>query len=336
VTEHDAAEHEDRGRRNECLKTRQSRLTRPSPLQYSRALLLSLTILALPWVFLPSADAAGAATPAQAVSLLVRLDKPCWLHWSPPAGPHPPMSPSLLRTCAITPRLERELLRSGVGWDGFCLCPAQLGRPYVSRQQVRQITNNGSVAQVETRWFFGAIWYTSAFVVLRQQKRWLVDGVSCARHPSKSSRRRPLSVCVPTIPRDFHPRGTATALQAVSAVVSPFWRHPHVSGTCHPDTGMVYTCPLTLRLLRYLALPSAAAVSFCHCQNPPTSTRSRQIDENGRMAHVNVGWYYGGQAPPYTTTFALVRGGSGWLVDDQYCAGKPGTSIYRTAVPPCV
>jgi hypothetical protein len=196
-----------------------------------------------------------------------------------------------------------------------------------------QVTNNGRVAHVDTRWFFGAVWYTSSFTVLHQQKRWLVDDVYCAGHRDNSIYRPSSSGCKPTIPPSFHPRGTATAMQAVSAVVRPFYRG--VTGTCSPETGMVFTCPITLRLPRYLAEPSASTVTFCRCQNPPTGTRSRQIDNTGRVAHVSVDWYYGGRIALFSTTFVVLHGRMGWLVDDQDCAGRPGTSIYNPRAGPC-
>jgi hypothetical protein len=77
--------------------------------------------------------------------------------------------------------------------------------------------------------------------------------------------------CSPTIPPTFEPRGAATALQAVSTVVRPFYRG--VTGTCSPESGMVFTCPITLRLLRYLVSPPPVSSTVCRCQNPPTGAR---------------------------------------------------------------
>jgi hypothetical protein len=198
---------------------------------------------------------------------------------------------------------------------------------------VWQVTNNGRVARVDTRWYFGAIWYSSTFVVLRRSQQWIIDDVYCVGHPETSVYRLSDRECKPTIPTGFYPRGTVTPALAVSAVVSPFYRT--VAGTCLPVAGMVFTCPITLRLPRYLVAPPPWSNTFCRCQNGPTGARIQPGDNHGRIAHVPVGWYFGSRLAVETTTFVVVHVRTGWLVDDQTCSGRAGTSIYSPKAGPC-
>jgi hypothetical protein len=84
-------------------------------------------------------------------------------------------------------------------------------------------------------------------------------------------------------------------------------------------------CPITPRLESRLADPS---VRLCRCQNTSTTReiealRGRRSDGGG---FVRVTLFNGG----LSHDLVVVRGPDGeWLVDDEYCADRPDTSIYE-------
>lgn len=128
--------------------------------------------------------------------------------------------------------------------------------------------------------------------------------------------------------------GAATPVRAVRTLLRPYYISGYNFATCtklsprlHPNL----TCPETPRLRHWLQvrrLPRAySGPPFCRCQNPPRSIRLRQTGNNGRIAHVNAVWNYGPNS--FTDTFVVLHRAGGWLVDDEYCAGRPGTSVYK-------
>jgi hypothetical protein len=97
-------------------------------------------------------------------------------------------------------------------------------------------------------------------------------------------------------------------------------------------------CPVTGRLKRRLQAnptsgPGGGADPICRCQNTPQRATTYHLDSNtGKLAHVTARFYF---TPPVDMTFVVVRQRRGWRVDDVYCAGRPGMSIYQSPVQPC-
>jgi hypothetical protein len=89
------------------------------------------------------------------------------------------------------------------------------------------------------------------------------------------------------------------------------------------DNGPDGQCPVTERLQARIADPN---VLLCRCQNG-SSTRVIEplpvrLDDGGGIVRVTM-W-------EGSTSFDLVvvPTDGGWLVDDEYCAGRPDTSIH--------
>ncbi len=145
------------------------------------------------------------------------------------------------------------------------------------------------------------------------------------------------------------PRGASTPLQAVAALVTPFYdsaveRAARRDGGCDPVTGALAACPLTPRLRARLPIDEAMRYSanpICRCQNPARTVRLAQIYDDGRAAYIITRWFYGPADPgpgdhAYRITFALVRQPDGWDVDDTYCTGQARTTnLYLSSVGPC-
>lgn len=133
--------------------------------------------------------------------------------------------------------------------------------------------------------------------------------------------------------------GTVTALQAVQAVVRPYYLAGYSFANCStrsPRTFPALTCPETPRLQRRLREWRGidTGLAFCRCQSSPRTVRIWQVDNNGRVAHVDVWWNLDGGA--FTDTFVVLHTRRGWLVDNEYCVGRPGTSVYlRAGQEPC-
>jgi hypothetical protein len=128
----------------------------------------------------------------------------------------------------------------------------------------------------------------------------------------------------------------ATALQAVRMVVRPYVTPGYNFANCTRLSPRLYPnlmCPETARLrhwLRVRHLPmGSSGLPFCRCQSPARTVQLRLLDNNGRVAHVNTYWNL--DRSSFTDTFVVVYGSNGWLVDDEYCAGRPGTSVYTSA-----
>ena len=142
-----------------------------------------------------------------------------------------------------------------------------------------------------------------------------------------------------------HPAHAGTARQAVTMALRPYDPRNHgkynfsncttLSPRLHPNL----TCPETPRLLHYLLvrrLPrSESGLPFCRCQSGVDAVQVMPVRfNNGRVARVDARWDFGpaGSTPSHTyatDTFVVLRQAGGWLVDDEYCAGRPATSVYR-------
>ncbi|GAC1522971.1 MAG: hypothetical protein NVS2B16_31050 [Chloroflexota bacterium] len=127
-----------------------------------------------------------------------------------------------------------------------------------------------------------------------------------------------------------------TALRAVRVVVHPYFVAGYNFSNCTRRSPRLYpslTCPETARLRRRLeSRRPIEGLPFCRCESGPKTVRVWQISNDGRVALVNAYWNLGPGS--FTGTF-VVRWNNGWLVDDEYCAGRPATTIYgsRGAVP---
>lgn len=132
----------------------------------------------------------------------------------------------------------------------------------------------------------------------------------------------------------YQPRGAASPVRAVTALVKPFYQmntHPR----CNAVEDKLAACPLTARLYARVNHLKVGMGNFvCRCQNPPRSVRMTLADNNGTVAHVNSVWVYGAGPNP-RITFLVKHGHGGWLVDDTYCTGRPKTSVYTSQIGPC-
>lgn len=145
-----------------------------------------------------------------------------------------------------------------------------------------------------------------------------------------------------TASRPIH---AGTAMQAVKMVLRPYDPRNHGKynfSNCTTLSPRLYpnlTCPETPRLLHYLAfrrLPmNDSGLPFCRCQSGPYSVRLSTVRyNNGRVASVDVRWDFGptrsSPSPKKATdTFVVLHEAGIWLVDDEYCAGRPATSVYK-------
>ena len=130
--------------------------------------------------------------------------------------------------------------------------------------------------------------------------------------------------------------GAVTPVLAVLAVVRPYYVPGYSLANCSRSSPRLHPgieCPETARLrhwLRVRRLPmQESSLPFCRCQSGPRTTRIRQVANTGRVARVNVWWDRG--VASFTDTFVVVRGPAGWAVDDEYCLGRPATSVYTKA-----
>jgi hypothetical protein len=128
----------------------------------------------------------------------------------------------------------------------------------------------------------------------------------------------------------------ATPLQAVRIVVRPYVAPGYNFANCTKLSPRLYPkliCPETTRLRHWIQvrrLPvGSSGLPFCRCQSAARAVQLRSLDNNGRTAHINASWNLGPGS--FTDTFVIVHGNSGWLVDDEYCAGRPRTSVYGKA-----
>ncbi len=154
-------------------------------------LALSLVCAALA-ALAPGATAApsvaGAATPAQAVSALL---KP--FYTPGPAGGACNALSGQVAGCPITLRLRYRLQHYQRGENGNLICRCQ-NPPRIVRWT--QKDNNGFVAHVTTTWIYGASsTYALVFIVARQDDGWRVDDSACAGRPATSVYTPPTGPC---------------------------------------------------------------------------------------------------------------------------------------------
>lgn len=118
--------------------------------------------------------------------------------------------------------------------------------------------------------------------------------------------------------------------------------HANSVGPCYqgnPQWSPAAGCPVTSRLERRLRQnptsghPTGGADPICRCQNLPSYLNFHVIKKSNTVDLINVIWPW--QPSKATITFTVVNKGGQWLVDDMYCAGYPGTSIYSTPVTNC-
>ena len=134
--------------------------------------------------------------------------------------------------------------------------------------------------------------------------------------------------------------GAVAPRQAVSILVTPYIHGARTTWRCNVMTHTLRACPVTARLRYRLLHPDRPAPGcmgsctldpICRCQNQVPSLRIRVIDNNGQVVHVNTRWDF--YQSSFTITATVLRRPGGWLVDNLYCAGRPGTTIYRRIVP---
>lgn len=126
----------------------------------------------------------------------------------------------------------------------------------------------------------------------------------------------------------------ASPVSAVQVTVRGYYDPRYSMYTCSTEPprhrlAAYETCPMTSRLRRLLNHPPyrAGGLPFSRSQSAPRTVRVWQRSSNGRTVYVNAQWDFGAQS--FITTFVVEHRGSAWLIDDEYCAGHPSTSIYR-------
>lgn len=104
---------------------------------------------------------------------------------------------------------------------------------------------------------------------------------------------------------------------------------------CNPITGKLAACPITDHLRAQLKRDlqwqrvhtrGGNGNAFCRCQNPPRSANYRLMSKTPTRALVQTVQHYG--ADTFALTWVVLKGNAGWLVEDNYCSGRPGTSLY--------
>lgn len=146
----------------------------------------------------------------------------------------------------------------------------------------------------------------------------------------------------------------ATPIQAAAALVQNYvyYRAPRqrlaaIAGpqfrACNPAqymSGGTRACPLTPRLayrLNHPDQPANGCLGGCtvdaisRAQNVAIRILLTERDVNARVAHVDTRWAY--YQNSYIITVTVVRRPMGWQVDDLFCAGRPGTTVYKRIVP---
>ena len=128
--------------------------------------------------------------------------------------------------------------------------------------------------------------------------------------------------------------GAPTALLAVQVITKPLLGHM-IRRSCDTVRGTLSGCPMTDRFRRAIDLKTRKvnANLVCRCQNIASKVTYRVMSNNGKKAGVNVAFFFGSKLA-YTITFVTIHKMTGWYVSDEYCAGRPATSIYRN-VGPC-
>ena len=136
--------------------------------------------------------------------------------------------------------------------------------------------------------------------------------------------------------------GAAGPSEAVQTLVRSLASADAPQAGCNTLTGQVADCPVTARLRARLQSPLPGVETgnlISRSQNPPSAVEvaAVKLAEGATEAQVNTRWQYGtsGNQSEYSITFVVRKEAGGWLVDDSYCLGNPGTSIYNPPVGPC-
>jgi hypothetical protein len=99
-------------------------------------------------------------------------------------------------------------------------------------------------------------------------------------------------------------------------------------------------CPVTARLQRRI-VKLGPAPNGCDCdpiiraQFVPSSVRFGATVQSAMRAKTKVVYQMGHGYGLSRETFVSVKRGSGWLVTNIYCTGKPQTTIYSSPLKPC-
>jgi hypothetical protein len=133
-------------------------------------------------------------------------------------------------------------------------------------------------------------------------------------------------------------RSAASAIVAKSPVIAveTIWGYKGYDGhSCNAMSNSGWsTCPVTKRLWKRVNRFNSYEAHFvagtyawvCRCQSYSPKVIFRVVRRMpGRLlVHVNGAppW------PPYPLTFVVIRRDGGWLVANQFCAGRPQTTIY--------
>ena len=161
--------------------------------------LLSLALAASALLLLPlsagaAPNAVGASTPEEAVSIIVAP------FYTP--GQNDAACNALtgkLDGCPLRPRLLDRLQHPIVGVETGNLISRSQNPPQTVR--VSLIDNDGSMAHVDTRWDFGAGYYSITFVVIKEAGAWNIDDSYCTGHPQTSIYQSPTGPCdIVTVP----------------------------------------------------------------------------------------------------------------------------------------
>ncbi len=181
----------------------------------------------------------------------------------------------------------------------------------------------------------------------------LVVGAVVGAHMTNAFGPGPTPTPVPTatpVPTSTPVPNAAPALTAVQTMAC--WGSapdniagcpPHSTsvGPCYqgnPQWSQAAGCPVTTRLQQRLRQnptsgSGGGADPVCRCQNVPSRLDFRVIQKTNERDLIDVIWPW--QPNKAVITFAVVNRGGEWLVDDMYCAGYPGTSIYSSPVTNC-
>jgi hypothetical protein len=181
----------------------------------------------------------------------------------------------------------------------------------------------------------------------------LVVGAVVGAHMTNAFGPSPTPTPVPTatpVPTSTPVPNAAPALTAVETMAC--WGSapdniagcpPHSTsvGPCYqgnPQWSQAAGCPVTTRLQQRLRQnPTSGsrggADPICRCQNVPSRLDFRVIQKSNQHDLINVIWPW--RPNKAVITFAVVNKSGEWFVDDMYCAGYPGTSIYSSPVTNC-
>ncbi len=125
-------------------------------------------------------------------------------------------------------------------------------------------------------------------------------------------------------------------MAAVQATVIGYYSPKYIPLTCSTQSpravGVWVTCPFTARFRLHVA---HRGVQLCPEQFGPRTVKLHTVRIKGATALIDARWDMGPQMS-YVSTFVVVHVKRSWLVDNEYLAGKPSSSIdNRGAKQPC-